>query len=408
MAPFEVDWSELPKELLGSVLQYLPYVDIIRFGAVCTSWHSAATDKSYSLAPQLPWLMLPYKVGHEGKESRKFLNLTENKIYQIKLPKEIRHSRCVGSSFGWLVILDRFCRALLMNPFSGAIIHLPPTETFPDVLSVNRSKPSGEIDSYRILRREPDREYSISAARLRVALMSKALITADPLIDNNYMVVAIGFSGLAFCKPGADSWTQLDRTNLRNSFEDILYFNGLLYVLHRRGDIVAWDVIDLPLNESTKVTHPCRMFLLRAPQPIENWFVRKRYLVESSGDLLQVLLWFREKWGRHNVFDSASCSVCRFDQSSKTWVEVDSLRDRVLFLSPNCAISLSAHDFPECRENSIYFGEYFWEGWLECDPNVSHQNLGVFNLEERRFVRYSSCASQRIKPPLVWVVPNFR
>ncbi|XP_043687834.1 uncharacterized protein LOC122639060 [Telopea speciosissima] len=284
MAPFEVDWSELPMELLGSVLQRLSNVDIIRFGALGTSWYSAASDKSYSSAPQLPWLMLPYKVGHEGKETRKF------------------------------------CHALLMNPFSGAIIHLPPTETFPDVLSVNRSKPSGEIDSYTIRRREPDREYSISAARLRVALMSKAIVTADPLIDDNYMVGAIGFSGLAFCKPGADSWTQLDRTNLRNSFEDVLYFNGLLYVLHRRGDIVAWDVIDLPLNESTKVAHPCRMFLLRPPQPIANWFVRKRYLVESSGDLLQVLLWFREKWGRHNVFDSASCSVCRFDQSSNTWV----------------------------------------------------------------------------------------
>ncbi|XP_043687833.1 F-box protein SKIP23-like [Telopea speciosissima] len=216
MAPFEVDWSELPKDLLGSVLQRLPnVVDIIRFSAVCTSWHSVAYDKSYSSAPQLPWLMLPYKLGHEGKETRNFLNLSENKIYQIKLP-EIRHSRCVGSSFGWLVILDRFCHALLMNPFSGAIIHLPPTETFPDVLGVNGSKPSGEIDSYTIRRRESYREYSISAARLRVELMSKALVTADPLVDNNYMVVAIGFSGLAFCKAGADSWTQLDRPNLEN------------------------------------------------------------------------------------------------------------------------------------------------------------------------------------------------
>ncbi|XP_043687836.1 putative F-box protein At4g22180 [Telopea speciosissima] len=205
MAPLEVDWSELPMELLGSVLQRLPNVDIIHFGAVCTSWHSAASDKSYSSAPQLPWLMLPYKAGHEGKETRKFHNLSENKIYQIKLPKEIRHSRCVGSSFGWLVIVDRFCHALLMNPFSGAIIHLPPTETFPGVLSVNRSKTSGGIDSHTIRRHEPDLEYSFSAARLRVALISKALVTADPLVDNNYMVVAIGLSGLAFRKAGADS-----------------------------------------------------------------------------------------------------------------------------------------------------------------------------------------------------------
>ncbi|XP_043687835.1 F-box/kelch-repeat protein At1g64840-like [Telopea speciosissima] len=187
-----------------------------------------------------------------------------------------------------------------------------------------------------------------------------------------------------------------------------MYFNGLLYVLRRNGGIVAWDVNDLPLNEATQVAPPFGVFLLRAPQPTAYWFSRKWYLVESSGDLLQVLLWFREMWERRNTFDSASCSVCRLDQSSRTWVEVESLPGRVLFLGHNSAISLSARDFPEFRENSVYFGEYFWEGWLEGEANVGHQNLGVFNLEERRFVRYSSCALQRIKPPLVWVVPNFR
>ncbi|XP_042516529.1 F-box protein At2g26160-like [Macadamia integrifolia] len=410
MAAFKVDWSELPKELLGSILQRLPIVDNIRFGAVCTSWNSVSSDKSYRpLAPQLPWMMLPYKVGQEGKETRKFLNLAHKKIYQMKLPKEIRHSRCVGSSFGWLVILDAFCCVLLMNPFSGAIIHLPPTETLPDVLGVHVSESSGEIDHYMIRRYGPNRECSISPGRLRVGLMSKAIVTADPLVDSNYMVIAIGFSGLVFCKAGADSWTQLDRTMIssKGSCEDILYFNGLLYVLNAYGDIMVWDLNELPLNKAKEVDPPFGATSLTRPQPYGNWFIWKRYLAESSGDLLQVLLWFRERDGKRNVYTSASCGIYRLDLSTKTWIEVESLGDSVLFLGRNSAISLSTRNFPECRENSIYFAEHFWKGWLEDDPNVDQQNLGFFSLEERRFVKYYYYALKRIKPPLIWVVPNF-
>ncbi|XP_042488249.1 F-box protein SKIP23-like isoform X2 [Macadamia integrifolia] len=398
MASSKADWSKLPNELLGLILKYLPIVDTIHFSAVCHSWNSLVSDKSYPLAPQLPWLMLPYIEGDEGKETRNFFNLSDTKLYQIKLPKEIRHSRCVGSSFGWLVILDVFCRVLLMNPFSGAIIHTPPTETFPDVLDVNLSKSSGEIDHYRIRRYGPYRECSISPARLRVALMTKALVTSDPSVDNNYMIMAIGFSGLAFCKAGADSWILLDRTrNSTKGCEDILYFNGLLYVLDAYGAIVAWDVNGLPLKEAKEVAPPLEEWSLRSPQTFGDWFIKKRYLVESSGDLLQVLLWSREIKSRKNASESAACGVYRLDPSKNTWVEVGSLRDRLLFLSNNCAISLSARNFPECRENSIYFGEYFWKGWsLEGDPNVAHQNLGVFNLEERRFV-YCSCPLQKIR-----------
>ncbi|KAJ4977705.1 hypothetical protein NE237_008485 [Protea cynaroides] len=404
-----VNWSELPKDLLGPVRRRLPMVDSIHFGAVCNSWYSVVPEKSYPPLPQLPWLMLPVKVGLEGTETRKFFNLQDKKVYQIKLPKEIRHSRCVGSSFGWLVILDGFCRVLLMNPFSGAVIHLPPTETFPSVLAVIRSESSGQIDHYKIRRHGPDRECSISPGRLRVTLVSKAIVTADPLVDNNYMVVAAGFSGLVFCKAGSDSWTQLDRTRTSIKYcEDILYFNGLLLVLDAHGSIEAWDVHDLFHRKPTEAAPPLKGFSVELPQPNGNWFIKKRYLVESSGDLLQVLLWFRDRQGSGpNPYISASCSVCRFDPSRKTWFEITSLYDRLLFLGSSCAISLSVHDFPECKTNSIYFAEYFWKGWLEDDPNVAHLNLVAFNLEEKRFFKYSSFALQRIRPPLAWVVPNY-
>ncbi|KAJ4978775.1 hypothetical protein NE237_009555 [Protea cynaroides] len=405
-----VNWSELPKDLLGSVRRRLHLVDNIHFGAVCHSWYSVAPDKSYPPLPQLPWLMLPAKVGQEGKETRKFFNLLDKKVYQIKLPKEIRHSRCVGSSFGWLTIVDRFCRVLLMNPFSGAIIHLPPTETFPGILGVIRSESSGEIDHYKIRRYGLDRECSRSPGRLRVAFISKAIVTADPLVDNNYMVIAAGFSGLVFCKAGSDSWTQLDRTrtNSMKYCEDIIYFNGSLLVLDAHGSIEAWDVHDLSLRQPTVAAPPLKGFSVDLPRPYGNWFIKKRYLVESSGDLLQILLWFQDRLGSEpNPYISASCSVCRFVPSRKTWIEITSLNDRLLFLGSNCAISLSAEDFPECKKNSIYFAEYFWKGWLEDDPNVADHNLVAFDLEDRRFFKYSSIALQRIRPPLVWLVPSY-
>ncbi|XP_077223365.1 protein FAR1-RELATED SEQUENCE 7-like [Tasmannia lanceolata] len=51
-------WSELSKDITELKLKRLILADYVRFGAVCVSWRSAAVEKCYPPAPQIPWLML--------------------------------------------------------------------------------------------------------------------------------------------------------------------------------------------------------------------------------------------------------------------------------------------------------------------------------------------------------------
>ena len=130
-------WSDLPDQLLGLILGKLSLVDIIHCCAVCSSWRSTAQSCSQSTSTT-PWLMLP---GDEKDDSttRCFFNLAENKVYKMKNAFEGfgEDAWCVGSSHGWLVILDDEAIPHLFNPFSRVRIRLP---------SIPNEFPSPNID----------------------------------------------------------------------------------------------------------------------------------------------------------------------------------------------------------------------------------------------------------------------
>ena len=54
------------------------------------------------------------------------------------------------------------------------------------------------------------------------------------------------------------------------------------------------------------------------------------------------------------------------------WVDVKSLGDRVLFLGGNHSMSVSTNDFPECKRNSIYFTDHYWE---RMNEDYSHGGM---------------------------------
>nr|XP_048332924.1 putative F-box protein At4g22660 [Ziziphus jujuba var. spinosa] len=115
------NWSELQMELLDLIMKRLDaIVDIIRFKAVCSKWYRAA-----QLYMTSPLLMLPSDKKEEADDCR-FFSVAENKIYKINNVFEGFHGAwCVGSSHGWLVILDKETKPHLLNPFSGAKVQLP-------------------------------------------------------------------------------------------------------------------------------------------------------------------------------------------------------------------------------------------------------------------------------------------
>ncbi|KAF2321077.1 hypothetical protein GH714_033640 [Hevea brasiliensis] len=123
----EPNWSKLQPELLRLILSKLSFAQFIRFKAVCSSWNSIA--KSYvSSLRQVPWLLLP---GNQEHHACCFFSLEDNKTYQIKNIGNLfgNDAWCVGSSHGWLVLLDDEAKPFLLNPFSQIRIQLPTIES---------------------------------------------------------------------------------------------------------------------------------------------------------------------------------------------------------------------------------------------------------------------------------------
>ena len=183
--------SNLPVQLLGLILGKLYLVDIIHCCAVCSSWRSTVQSHCTQSASTTPWLMLPSDE-KDDSTTRCFFNLAENKVYKMKNAFEGfgEDAWCVGSSHGWLVILDDEAIPHLLNPFSRVRIQLP---SIPNEL----------------LCPNIDRDYFVRY--LRKIFIAKAVLLADPSRSNNFGVVVIcgSLSRLAFCKKGDTTWTEL-------------------------------------------------------------------------------------------------------------------------------------------------------------------------------------------------------
>ena len=154
--------SNLPVQLLGLILGKLYLVDIIHCCAVCSSWRSTVQSHCTQSASTTPWLMLPGNV-EDDSTIRCFFNLAENKVYKMKNAFEGfgEDAWCVGSSHGWLVILDDEAIPHLLNPFSRVRIQLP---SIPNEL----------------LCPNIDRDYFVRY--LRKIFIAKAVLLADPSV----------------------------------------------------------------------------------------------------------------------------------------------------------------------------------------------------------------------------------
>ncbi|XP_059654768.1 uncharacterized protein LOC132301543 [Cornus florida] len=125
------------------------------------------------------------------------------------------------------------------------------------------------------------------------------------------------------------------------------------------------------------------------------------FLVESSGDLLFVVRFsdieigdevdedddLEEKdWVNEDYippfYPSVNFDVYKLNFDQNKWERVDCISDRALFVGRNHSFSLSTSDYPELRENSIYFTV----NYQDCD-HVSHDS-GIFHLKDKSITPY--------------------
>ncbi|RVW83654.1 hypothetical protein CK203_039339 [Vitis vinifera] len=292
------------------------------FNAVCTEWRNASCEKLEQVRAnhkrhcsnhkrhcsdhqQLPLLMVPTS-DTSRERSALLYDVTQKggcKFY-LRLPE----ARCRGSSHGWLIVVDPSFKVILVNPHSRKFIHLP------------------------VLQRlvfETGSNYLLHAL-----IPFRCVLSVDPDENPNEYVLM-----------------------------DIVYKDGLFYVLEQQGQLLSCDV-----SGTLKVER------VTPPDTLHRTNRDKTYLVESpQGHLFRVI----------KVVDDDRTTVgfviykLIYSLGNPRWTEVKSLGDVALFLGDNHSISVVASDFPSCQPNSIYFCEHYHEFYSLPDDRY---DVGVFSL----------------------------
>ncbi|KAM5560568.1 F-box protein [Rosa sericea] len=370
------DWSGLHQDLVICIAKQIVFLkDFHAFGAVCKPWRSAATKDNFT-GPS-PLLMVS---GWDGSSTeaniRKLVHLKDRpeiyrKLVHLKDRPEIymncKKQRCFYySSLGWLMSISEDFKVSLLNPFDHhARIKLP---------DINMLKASvGEVKLPRVL--HYDRMIS------KFVLSSCPFSSSDCIVVVSYEMV-IG-NGWGFCRLGDDKWTHVSWCLLM----DLAYYNGQLYAVDIKGNILICDIQDLE--------QPKTSILLSKGIPMEPIYGGSRqriYIVESAGVLLVVLHTFEMsssiKTIKLRVFEVPFDKTEEWEWSN---LEVKNLGNKTLFLGcKNSSYSIEASEYYfGCKPNCIYF-TIEWRDWMLLNSfpeiNVDVVNMDVVNMEYEKVV----------------------
>ncbi|CAN4123048.1 unnamed protein product [Withania somnifera] len=377
------DWSELPPELLFTIINKLINLcDYLHFRAVCSTWRFSTPATPKNLPCQLPWLMLP----KNGSNRRAFFNFVDNKLHFLNLHEVSNRRRRCGSSHGWLSIVDESPLIFMINPLTKETINLPPVNKFPNVMN---------FDFYSVGReytlRSPDgKVYFRNLKEMRDLFIRKVVISNSPSRDPNFVVIVI--------LNETDSWKFID--DARFYAEDVIYFEGLFYAVHKSGEIAVCDVTgDLP-----------SVSFIETPRQIGG---DMQYLVKTNDEFLLVtrFLELDIDAAYHQldvVYKTVEFYVFRLVLEGPRWEKINSLGEKVLFLGENSSLALLASDFPGCEGNRIYFTDDYCEA--NYDGVNGNHDLGYYNLEDGS-IEALSCYPRNSHsmlrwPPPIWFTPN--
>ncbi|GKU93648.1 hypothetical protein SLEP1_g7224 [Rubroshorea leprosula] len=395
---------ELPNHILESIFKRLCSIDIFRAKAICPSWNSAAksllTSKSHMCLSKTPWLVIhPKEFGQQKRgniyddnidASVCIKNLEENMVYSLRLKFEL--NCCIGSSHGWLIVASSEATPFLLNPFTLAVIQLPPIIDFP--LDVRIKK----FAAYNVN----------SKSQLPEGFWVKAIMTSAPCANNNYSVILIfareNLRRIAYSNNRDGSWSELDGKHA--SYQDVICHSNQLYALSSEGSIETWDFQEGCPEKCMDIHLPFPKKSLDKEKSFEKDFIRTLYLVEMGGEILLVVRYTfsRRPYGHSHppIYETQIFHVYKLNFSEKKWMEVKSLKDHSMFLGKNHSVSISTQDSWSCKANSIYFVDDHvhldsrtWNGYLD---------VGVYNMEDKSIGEIYK--RHTMDPPPCWLVPG--
>jgi hypothetical protein len=196
--------------------------------------------------------------------------------------------------------------------------------------------------------------------------------------------------------------------------EDVIYHEGAFHLLHANGDQKISVCVPEPFQDyhgwETRRFHPGR--------PIDDEFVRSRYLVSSRGELLLVVRFTPhpdEPTSKFKVFraterpqmpDDAEFPVAEFPWA---WSELDTLDGRILFVGYGCSRSYDADQYSDLKA-----GIYFFDDEQSDDEEVFFRDHNIRPYPCSDNGKYSEGRIQRCFPttdpsdtsPPAWLLPR--
>ena len=294
-------WSELPSDLLDVILRQLRMMDHLSFSGVCGSWRaSALASKKDKIAVQPPFLV---SLSAQIKGRLFFYDIFEGRKFKTDFPN-LADKFCCGFCCGYLMMEDRNAQngLWLVNPFTRHEIQFPAP---------------------------PER-------------IHHAVISSSAPSDSSIVALSADYENLLFCCPGYVNWIVLPVPSKSWVYLDLTIFKKKIYALTSQGKV--WEVnpnSNFPLTPVAvkRVPYLDYMGLGR-----RFGFLRPTlHLVASEEELLMV-----------NLIPHEKPQVFKLDFEMKQWIKIESLGDKVIFLSDvNCGVVGNSDRWGGCS-NSIY------------------------------------------------------
>lgn len=402
-------WSDLPIDLLLSILQRLEIPQALAFAAVCTSWCSAATAAGIPRS-RGPWLVswanfleqreFQVKSGMNWVPEAatcKFRHLLDvDKVYNVKFPKGC-FVACCGASHGWLFLVNDLSNIVLFNPFTSYMIPFPPITDFACVRAVYDS--GGNLKHYLFAR---DKVYQPNY--LGTWFYQKAVLSCSPSNGGDYIAMVIHGDAdwISFVRAGERQWKTASvlGTGKTDRYTDCAYHNGRFYIMTLHGRVDKWD-LDAPDGPTKEAIIEHRH---HAP-------VLTRHLMSTPwGDLLQVRVIYTNAKSRYP--DNVKFQIRKVDLKGCKNVSKKDLGDHAIFIGLNHSACLPTENLPGVRSQFIYFSAPWMTRTIDYSSRI-HDWGGVraFDPEKRTFKRVfpfgGMCDSLSIiYPSEVWITPN--
>ncbi|KAF0917135.1 hypothetical protein E2562_016936 [Oryza meyeriana var. granulata] len=255
-------WSDLPIDILLSILQCLELPQARAFASVCTTWRAATTAAGVPLS-STPWIMSWGNYleeiqlcdrGSSAVTCNLYHPVAVDRSYGVSFPKGC-FVTCFGASHGWLILANNLSNLVLYNPVTLAMITLPPVTDFACVEAIYGI--GGNLEHYGL---------GTSGARyeancLGIWFYQKAVLSCSP-------------------SKGQSKWQVASTLIGRDMYLDCVYHKGRFYAVTLHEMVEKWDL--------DGANGPTREVVVAAREGPPGCILARHLVSTPWGDLLQV------------------------------------------------------------------------------------------------------------------------